>query len=63
MVLIFAGLGLSQRNWASLAIMLIFPTTALLYRIHVEELALAEAFGDDYVVHRRSTFRLIPGIF
>jgi protein-S-isoprenylcysteine O-methyltransferase Ste14 len=63
MVLIFAGIGLSQRNWVSLAIMLIFPTAALLYRIHVEELALAEAFGDDYAQYRRSTFRLIPGIF
>jgi len=63
MVLIFAGVGLSQRNWISLAIMLIFPTAALLYRIHVEELALAEAFGDDYAQYRRSTFRLIPGIF
>jgi protein-S-isoprenylcysteine O-methyltransferase Ste14 len=63
MVLIFAGVGLSQRNWISLAIMLIFPTAALLYRIHVEELALAEAFGNDYAQYRRSTFRLIPGIF
>jgi protein-S-isoprenylcysteine O-methyltransferase Ste14 len=63
MVLIFGGVGLSQRNWISLAIMLIFPTAALLYRIHVEELALSEAFGDDYVQYRRSTFRLIPGIF
>jgi protein-S-isoprenylcysteine O-methyltransferase Ste14 len=63
MVLIFAGVGLSQRNWISVAIMLIFPTAALLYRIYVEELALAEAFGDDYAQYRRSTFRLIPGIF
>jgi protein-S-isoprenylcysteine O-methyltransferase Ste14 len=63
MVLIFTALGLSQRNWVSRAILLIFPTAALLYRIHVEEMALAEAFGADYVDYRRSTFRLIPGIF
>ncbi|HMG86936.1 MAG TPA: isoprenylcysteine carboxylmethyltransferase family protein [Terracidiphilus sp.] len=63
MLLIFAGVGLSQRNWVSLAILLVFPTAALLYRIHVEELALGEAFGDDYAQYRQSTFRLIPGIY
>jgi protein-S-isoprenylcysteine O-methyltransferase Ste14 len=63
MLLIFAGVGLSQRNWVSLAIMLIFPTAALLYRIHVEELALGEAFGTDYAHYRQSTFRLIPGVY
>lgn len=30
----------------SLAIVLVFPTAALLYRIHVEEMALTEAFGE-----------------
>lgn len=63
MILIFAAVGISQRNWISLAIMLIVPTAALLYRIHVEEFALGEAFGEDYADYRRSTFRLIPGIF
>jgi protein-S-isoprenylcysteine O-methyltransferase Ste14 len=63
MLVIFAAIGLSQRNWVSLAVMLIFPTAALLYRIHVEELALGEAFGDDYARYRQSTFRLIPGIY
>jgi protein-S-isoprenylcysteine O-methyltransferase Ste14 len=63
MLLIFAGVGLSQRNWVSLAIMLIFPTAALLYRIHVEELALGDAFGRDYAHYRQSTFRLIPGVY
>lgn len=63
MLLIFAAVGLSQRNWVSISIMLIFPTAALLYRIHVEERALGEAFGEDYVQYRQSTFRLIPGIY
>jgi len=36
--LIFTAIGLSRRNWVSLAIMLVFPTAALLYRIHVEEM-------------------------
>jgi len=63
MLAIFAAIGLSQQNWASLLIMLVFPTAALLYRIHVEELALGEAFGEDYERYRQSTFRLIPGIY
>ena len=63
MLLIFAAIGLSQRNWVSLAIMLVFPTAALLYRIHVEEMALTEAFGEDYLEYSRVTRRLLPGIY
>jgi protein-S-isoprenylcysteine O-methyltransferase Ste14 len=63
MLLIFTAIGLSQRNWMSLAIMLILPTAALLYRIHVEERALGEAFGDEYARYTQLTCRLIPGIY
>lgn len=63
MLLIFAAIGLRQRNWVSLAIMLVFPTAALLYRIHVEEFALTEAFGEDYLEYSRVTKRLVPGIY
>jgi protein-S-isoprenylcysteine O-methyltransferase Ste14 len=63
MLLIFTAIGLSQHNWVSLAIMLVFPTAALLYRIHVEEMALTEAFGEDYLEYSRVTRRLVPGIY
>ena len=64
MLLIFAAVGVSTRNWTSLAIMLVFPTAALIYRIHVEEMALAEAFGEDFVDYRSTiTSRLVPGIY
>ena len=63
MLLIFASVGINERNWVSLVIMLVFPTAALLYRIHVEEMALTEAFGDDYVDYCRTTRRLVPGIY
>jgi protein-S-isoprenylcysteine O-methyltransferase Ste14 len=36
---------------------------ALLYRIRVEEGAMMEALGEDYVSYQESTSRLIPGIF
>lgn len=40
MLIIFTAVGLYERNWVSLAVLMIFPTAALLYRIHVEERAL-----------------------
>lgn len=63
MLLIFAAIGVNERNWVSLAIMLVFPTAALIYRIHVEEMALADAFGEDYVNYTRATKRLLPGLY
>jgi protein-S-isoprenylcysteine O-methyltransferase Ste14 len=63
MLLIFTAIGLSQRNWVSLAIMVVFPTAALLYRIRVEERALTEAFGLEYLQYSQETKRLIPGVY
>jgi protein-S-isoprenylcysteine O-methyltransferase Ste14 len=47
----------------SLVILIVFPTAALLYRIHVEEIALYEAFGPQYGEYCRITRRLIPGVY
>jgi protein-S-isoprenylcysteine O-methyltransferase Ste14 len=63
LVLIFLAVGIHSRNWISLAIALIPPTTALLYRIRVEEAALREAFGDEYTAYSRTTKRLFPGVY
>ena len=63
MVIIFVAVGLWQQNWVSLATVVIFPIVALLYRIHVEELALHEAFGQQYADYSRTTRRLIPGVY
>jgi protein-S-isoprenylcysteine O-methyltransferase Ste14 len=63
MLLAFAGIGLCMRNWGDLAIMLIPTSAALLYRIHVEEAALHQAFGAEYAEYSRSTKRLIPGVY
>ena len=48
------GLGLALGNWVSLAAMAILPTLAIAWRMHVEEQALTEQFGDAY-----KTFRMI----
>jgi protein-S-isoprenylcysteine O-methyltransferase Ste14 len=63
LLVIFAGIGLNTRSSVGLAIIILPITLALLYRIHVEEKALSEAFGDEYQSYCRSTKRLIPGVF
>jgi protein-S-isoprenylcysteine O-methyltransferase Ste14 len=63
MLLIFLAIAFADRNWISAAIVLIFPAAALLYRIHVEETALHDAFGAQYADYCRATKRLIPGIY
>ncbi len=63
LILIFLAIGLHSRNWLCLAIAFLPTTAALLYRIHIEEAALRDAFGEDYVSYSKVTKRLIPGIF
>jgi len=38
-------------------------TAAFLWRIHVEEQALADALGDNYRAYMRRTKRLIPFVY
>jgi protein-S-isoprenylcysteine O-methyltransferase Ste14 len=59
----FLAVGVHSRNWYCLALMVVAPTIAVLYRIHVEERALLGAFGGDYVEYSRTTRRLIPGLY
>ncbi len=61
--LIFLAFALHARTWACFAVVLVPPTLAVVYRIHVEETALRRAFGADYDDYSRSTKRLIPGIY
>jgi len=63
LLLAFLAVGLHSRNWTSFAIVLVAPTAALLYRIHVEEAALAQAFGEDYLTYSKVTKRLVPGLY
>ncbi len=63
LLLVFLAIGLHSRNWISLAVVLLPTTAALLYRIHVEEAALVEAFGHDYMTYSKATKRLVPGVY
>lgn len=63
MEMIFLAASLHSRNWICMALYFIPPTLGVLYRIHIEEVALVGAFGPDYREYMRSTKRLIPGIY
>src|SRR5271157_73841 len=63
LLLVFLAIGLHSRNWISLAVVLLPTTAGLLYRIHVEEAALAKAFGEDYLAYAKATKRLVPGVY
>jgi protein-S-isoprenylcysteine O-methyltransferase Ste14 len=63
MLIIFLAIGVHSRNWLAFAVVILPTTAALLYRIHVEEIALREAFGAEYADYSKSTKRLIPGIY
>lgn len=61
--LILLAFALHARAWACFAVVIVPTTLALLYRIHIEETALRQAFGADYDDYCCSTKRLIPGIY
>jgi protein-S-isoprenylcysteine O-methyltransferase Ste14 len=62
-MLSFLGLGLFFANILSIAVIFLPICLAFLHRIRVEEKALIDTFGDEYVRYCKSTRRLIPGIF
>ena len=63
LLLAFLGLAVSFGNWLSFALIAVPVTAALLYRVHVEEMALLEAFGEEYADYCMATKRLIPGVY
>ena len=63
LTLVLLSIGLATRNWVALAIIFLPSVVALLYRIHVEEAALCDAFGPEYREYQASTKRLLPGVY
>jgi protein-S-isoprenylcysteine O-methyltransferase Ste14 len=63
LMLVFVAIALHDRNWLAAALVTLPVLAALLYRIHVEEAALHEAFGAPYEAYCKTTKRLIPGIY
>lgn len=57
------GLGLYLNNWLSLIFAFVPPFLAFAYRIKIEEQALVEQFGEEYIQYRKNTKKLIPFIY
>jgi protein-S-isoprenylcysteine O-methyltransferase Ste14 len=62
-LLSFVGYGISLNNYVSLAIVFIPVFLSFLYRMHVEEKALIDQFGQAYNDYKTSTKRLIPLLY
>jgi protein-S-isoprenylcysteine O-methyltransferase Ste14 len=63
LMMTFVAAGLHTRNWVGMGMIVVPTTTALMYRIVVEEAALREAFGEEYVEYSSGTKRLVPGVY
>jgi len=57
------GLGLAFGNWGSLAALMLFPSLAIAFRIHVEERALTEQFGEAYRDFRKRRAAVLPVVW
>jgi len=57
------GLGLAFANWFSLLFSTVPFLLAAMYRMRVEERALAETFGAEYSTYCETSKRLIPGVY
>jgi protein-S-isoprenylcysteine O-methyltransferase len=63
LLLVFVAVGLHSRNWIGFALAVVPTAAVMMYRIHVEEIALRAAFGEEYEAYGRETKRLIPGVY
>jgi protein-S-isoprenylcysteine O-methyltransferase len=59
-ILLFAGIGLATGNWVAALAAPLAVALAYAWRIHVEEIALAERFGAEFEAQRKRTWAVIP---
>ncbi len=62
-MLMYLGTGLAMTNWLSVVIIAVLTFLAYVYRVHVEERALAGQIGAPYEEYMRRTKRFIPFVF
>jgi protein-S-isoprenylcysteine O-methyltransferase Ste14 len=62
-VVTLIGLGLILNNWVSLALIVLIPLLGFLWRIRVEEQALYERFGAEFLEYRQKRWALLPPIW
>jgi protein-S-isoprenylcysteine O-methyltransferase Ste14 len=59
-MLLFIGVSLAWGNWIGGAILMVAVVYGYLYRVRIEERALAETIGEPYVAFMRSRKRFVP---
>jgi len=59
----FVGFGVTLNNWISLALVFSLTLFAFLFRIRIEEKALLEHFGSEYVDYKKRTKTIIPLLY
>jgi protein-S-isoprenylcysteine O-methyltransferase Ste14 len=62
-LLSFTGFGISLNNWLSLITITLLLLVVFIYRIRIEESALIEQFGEEYLEYKRNTYYLLPWIY
>lgn len=62
-ILQLAGMALGMRSWAGFLAAVAVSASVYGYRIHTEEKALQNRFGEKYEEYRKSTWRLFPLVF
>ena len=60
--MIFTGIGLAILSWGAVLVLLLTCCFVCGYRIHVEEKALLEKFGEEYRAYMGETKMLVPGV-
>jgi protein-S-isoprenylcysteine O-methyltransferase Ste14 len=63
LLLIVIGCGAAAGNWLALAVCVVVPLPALLWRIRVEEAELTRVLDESYRNYQTQTKRLIPGVW
>jgi protein-S-isoprenylcysteine O-methyltransferase Ste14 len=63
LLLIIAGLALCTNSLLALIVVFVPCFLALNYRIFIEEKALLEEFGEQYIAYQSKVSKLIPGIY
>jgi len=62
-ILLFVSAALASKNMLCLILIIAMIVPAYIYRISVEEKMMANKFSEAYTRYRKSTYRLIPGIY
>ena len=62
-LLLHLGFALAFTNWGTLAVIVLGAPPLFIYRIRVEERALASRIGEPYVTYMSRTKRLVPGVW